>query len=64
MFDVVYAFETSGELPYYAENYWVWGLKKIILFSNQALNHVIRKEIILLENKRLAIMWKKRIGPE
>jgi hypothetical protein len=30
--------------------------KKIILFNSQILNHIIKKEIILLENKKLMIM--------
>jgi hypothetical protein len=33
-------------------------------FNSQALNYVIRKEIILLENKSLVMMWKLRIGPQ
>jgi hypothetical protein len=30
--------------------------KKIVLSNSQILNHIIRKEIILLRNKRLMIM--------
>jgi hypothetical protein len=35
----------------------------MVLSNSQALNHIIKKEIILLGNKRLTMMWKMRIGP-
>jgi hypothetical protein len=34
------------------------------LLLEKTKNHVIRKEIILLENKRFAIIWKIMIGPQ
>jgi hypothetical protein len=37
--------------------------KKILLSNSQTMYHVIRKEIIILGNKRLMIMWIMKIGP-
>jgi hypothetical protein len=36
----------------------------MVIFNTQALNHVVRKEIKLLGNKRFKIMWKMRIQPK
>jgi hypothetical protein len=56
---------------------WVWGVKKIILFNNQILNHVIKKKIILLEKNindyvknedntligEIVHLWSGRLNP-
>jgi hypothetical protein len=35
----------------------------MVLSNSQILNHIIRKEIILLKSKMLVMMWKIRIVP-